>query len=347
MTAEFGNPASVRATGQRAAVERARGHVASAVGMARSDAVFASGATEANNLALARVGPDPNYAVLYGSAEHKSVIETRAWPRGDRTAGPYRSRQTAPLSPAPSGRYRAGRPTPPWSRWPPPTARRGEKDLCRRVGDDGRRIRPPEAFLGALAADALERDGWTKYVATTLADTPPGDWADEDGKMFHARLKGAPAKSRRLAGLHFAQVSESFAKRPGKFTAAYADGKEHGCVVPADSDKRKRVEKIADKLDSTGRRNVGRQLGSHLVCLESQVEEMAVALVFGIDVSGCPESGNYKYMAVFICTEEFLNVVVRRLQLNTVGAGSAPRKKTENPYLTLSSLIHANVLLCV
>lgn len=110
--------------------------------------------------------------------------------------------------------------------------------------------RQARAFLGALATDALERDGWTKYVATTLADTPPEDWADEDGKMFHARLKGAPAKSRRLAGLHFAQVSESFAKRPGKFTAAYADGREHGCVVPADSNKRKRAEKIADKLDS-------------------------------------------------------------------------------------------------
>ena len=74
---------------------------------------------------------------------------------------------------------------------------------------------------------------------------------------------------------------------------------------------------------------------------------MAVALVFGIDVSGCPESGNYKYMAVFICTEEFLNVVVRRLQLNTVGGGFDTKKKTENPYLTLSSLIHANVLLCI
>ena len=78
LSAEFGNPASVHATGQRAAaaVERARGQVASAVGMVPSDVVFTSGATEANNLALAWIGLDPNYAVLYGSAEHKSVVET-------------------------------------------------------------------------------------------------------------------------------------------------------------------------------------------------------------------------------------------------------------------------------
>ena len=60
---------------------------------------------------------------------------------------------------------------------------------------------------------------------------------------------------------------------------------------------------------------------------------MAVALVFGIDVSGCPESGNYKYMAVFICTEEFLNVVVRRLQLNTVGGGFGTKKKNRKSIL--------------
>lgn len=78
LSAEFGNPASIHATGQRAAamVERAREQVASAVGMAPSDVVFTSGATEANNLALAWIGLDLNHAVLYGSAEHKSVIET-------------------------------------------------------------------------------------------------------------------------------------------------------------------------------------------------------------------------------------------------------------------------------
>ena len=44
---------------------------------------------------------------------------------------------------------------------------------------------------------------------------------------------------------------------------------------------------------------------------------MVVVLVFGIDVSGDIESGNHKYMAVFICTEEFFNAVIRRLQLRT------------------------------
>ena len=115
---------------------------------------------------------------------------------------------------------------------------------------DGVSDHQTKVFLGALAADALERDEWTKYVAMTLADAPPGDWTDEDGKMFRARLKEASAKFRRLAGLHFAQVSESFAKRPGKFTATYADGREHECILPVDSDKQKRVEEIVDRLNS-------------------------------------------------------------------------------------------------
>ena len=48
---------------------------------------------------------------------------------------------------------------------------------------------------------------------------------------------------------------------------------------------------------------------------------MVIVLVFGIDVSGDLESGNYKYMAVFICTEEFLNGVIRRLGLSTASGG--------------------------
>ena len=75
---EFGNPSSIHATGRTALtmVERAREQVASAVGMGPADVVFTSGATEANNLALAWMGPNSGHAVLYGSAEHKSVIET-------------------------------------------------------------------------------------------------------------------------------------------------------------------------------------------------------------------------------------------------------------------------------
>lgn len=83
LSGEFGNPSSTtHATGRRAAaaVELARRQVASAVGMAPADVVFTSGATEANNLALAGIGSDPGRgcAVLYGAAEHRSVIETCA-----------------------------------------------------------------------------------------------------------------------------------------------------------------------------------------------------------------------------------------------------------------------------
>lgn len=48
---------------------------------------------------------------------------------------------------------------------------------------------------------------------------------------------------------------------------------------------------------------------------------MAVALVFGIDVSGDPKSGSYKYMAVFICTEEFFNAMIRRMKLHDARDG--------------------------
>lgn len=115
---------------------------------------------------------------------------------------------------------------------------------------DGVSDQQTKVFLSALAADALEHDEWTKYVAMTLADAPPGDWTDADRKMFDARLKETSAKFRRLAGLHFDQVVESFAKPSGKFTATYTDGREYECIVPVDSGKRKRVEELIAKLNS-------------------------------------------------------------------------------------------------
>lgn len=76
----FGNPSSSHGSGRAAAevVEEARGKVASAVGMGASDVVFTSGATEANNLALAglRRGLGRPIRVLAGSTEHKSVLQT-------------------------------------------------------------------------------------------------------------------------------------------------------------------------------------------------------------------------------------------------------------------------------
>lgn len=78
----FGNPSSGHASGRAAAevVEEARRKVAGAVGMGASDVIFTSGATEANNLALAGLqrGLGRPTMVLAGSTEHKSVLRTCA-----------------------------------------------------------------------------------------------------------------------------------------------------------------------------------------------------------------------------------------------------------------------------
>ena len=77
----FGNPSSVHhGTGRTAAVivEGARRQVAGIVGMNSSDVIFTSGATEANNLALAgyRRGLGRPARILAGATEHKSVLGT-------------------------------------------------------------------------------------------------------------------------------------------------------------------------------------------------------------------------------------------------------------------------------
>ena len=57
----WGNPSSVHAEGAaaRAAVERARECVASLLGVAPRGVVFTSGASEANNTAVARIAGSP------------------------------------------------------------------------------------------------------------------------------------------------------------------------------------------------------------------------------------------------------------------------------------------------
>ena len=79
---DFGNPSSSHASGRAAAevVEEARGKVADSVGMRRSDVIFTSGATEANNLALCglRRGIGRRIGVAAGATEHKSVLQVCA-----------------------------------------------------------------------------------------------------------------------------------------------------------------------------------------------------------------------------------------------------------------------------
>ncbi len=76
----FGNPSSAgHATGREATalVSEARGRVSKLVGMSKGDVIFTSGATEANNLAVAglRKGRGRPIRMLAGATEHKSVLE--------------------------------------------------------------------------------------------------------------------------------------------------------------------------------------------------------------------------------------------------------------------------------
>ena len=73
----FGNPSSNHGAGNAAAnlVAEARGLVADTVGMAEQDVIFTSGATEANNLALAGLATGGKLRMLVGATEHESVMQ--------------------------------------------------------------------------------------------------------------------------------------------------------------------------------------------------------------------------------------------------------------------------------
>ena len=74
----FGNPSSNHSTGKAAAnlVADARKSVADAVGMSEQDVIFTSGATEANNMALAGLAVEGKLSMLIGATEHESVMQT-------------------------------------------------------------------------------------------------------------------------------------------------------------------------------------------------------------------------------------------------------------------------------
>lgn len=78
LTTQFGNPSSVHSSGRRAraAVDEARDHVAGALGVDHAEITFTSGATEANNLAIAGLaaGLGGDRSVAVAAAEHPSVL---------------------------------------------------------------------------------------------------------------------------------------------------------------------------------------------------------------------------------------------------------------------------------
>jgi cysteine desulfurase len=77
----FGNPSSLHSYGlnARAAVERAREHVASAIGATPQEIVFTSGGTESDNLALRGVlqsGRNNKDHIITSAIEHPAILET-------------------------------------------------------------------------------------------------------------------------------------------------------------------------------------------------------------------------------------------------------------------------------
>jgi cysteine desulfurase len=77
LTEVYGNPASAHHAGRRArqALEDAREQTAALLGARPDEVVFTSGATEANNLALASHAGEPPAHVLASPVEHPSVAE--------------------------------------------------------------------------------------------------------------------------------------------------------------------------------------------------------------------------------------------------------------------------------
>lgn len=106
-----------------------------------------------------------------------------------------------------------------------------------------------KVFLAALSADTLEhRNDWINYVAMSLTDVPPADWKDEQRTLFENQLRQASAKFKRLAGIHFAKVSDSFTKPSYQVTVTHADGSEHHSVVSLSPKQKEKIQKIAARV---------------------------------------------------------------------------------------------------
>jgi cysteine desulfurase len=76
----FGNPSSLHSYGQdaRMAIERAREHVARAIGATPQEIIFTSGGTESDNLAICGVlrGKSGKDHIITSAIEHPAVLET-------------------------------------------------------------------------------------------------------------------------------------------------------------------------------------------------------------------------------------------------------------------------------
>lgn len=129
-----------------------------------------------------------------------------------------------------------------------------------------------KVFLNAVAADMLSDEDWIKYVAMTLTDIPPADWSDEQRAMFENSLADISGKFKRLASLHFADVSDSFVKPSYQITVTHADGHEDNSVVTLKPQHKAAVEKIAkEAIQDMKKKGISKQSMGALVAALSKL----------------------------------------------------------------------------
>ena len=105
-----------------------------------------------------------------------------------------------------------------------------------------------KVFLTAVSSDVLEKDeDWINYVALSLTDVPMISWKDDERDMFENSLEAVSGKFKRLASIHFANVSKNFIKPSYQVTVTHADGSEHHNVVSLRPDQKKKIDDIAIK----------------------------------------------------------------------------------------------------
>ena len=104
-----------------------------------------------------------------------------------------------------------------------------------------------KVFLEAVSADTMEREcDWISYVAMSLTYVPPTYWKDEQRKIFENSLKAMPSEFKRLAGIHFAKVSNSFINLSCYVAMTHADGSKHHNVVSPNAKQKEKIHGIAD-----------------------------------------------------------------------------------------------------
>ena len=103
-------------------------------------------------------------------------------------------------------------------------------------------------FLTALAADTLQDDEWTKYVAMCLTDAPPADWTDGDRRAFRESLADMRDRFAQLSALHFADVSGMYERPSFQVTVVHRDGRVERDVVGMPRKRKKTMDGIADKV---------------------------------------------------------------------------------------------------